>query len=52
MRRAHCVGGGFTGISAAAEVIGKPALFSLSNGWAKFYQTDQHRKPVSEIGEF
>jgi hypothetical protein len=29
-----------------ASIIGKPALFSLTHGWAKFYQVDQHRKPV------
>jgi gamma-glutamylputrescine oxidase len=35
-----------------AKVIGKPALFSLSNGWAKFYQVDKHRKPAAEKDEF
>jgi gamma-glutamylputrescine oxidase len=35
-----------------AKVIGKPAVFSLSNGWAKFYQVDTHRKPVPMEGEF
>jgi len=32
--------------------FGKPALFSLSNGWAKFYQVDKHRKPVAVSEEF
>jgi gamma-glutamylputrescine oxidase len=35
-----------------ANLIGKPALFSLSNGWAKFYQVDSHRKPVAMSDEF
>jgi gamma-glutamylputrescine oxidase len=35
-----------------AQIIGKPALFSLSNAWAKFYQVDSHRKPVPMQGEF
>jgi glycine/D-amino acid oxidase-like deaminating enzyme len=35
-----------------ANVIGKPALFSLSSGWAKFYQVDKHRKPVAMTDEF
>lgn len=35
-----------------AKIIGKPMLFSLSNGWAKFYQVDQHRKHVNVQGEF
>lgn len=35
-----------------ASIIGKPALFSLSNGWAKFYQVDQHRKPETMEDEF
>lgn len=38
--------------SGLAKVIGKPAVFSLSNGWAKFYQVDTHRKPVPMEGEF
>jgi len=35
-----------------ANVIGKPVLFSLSNGWAKFYQVDKNRKPVAAVDEF
>ncbi len=35
-----------------AKIIGKPALFSLSNGWAKFYQVDSHRKPEAVKDEF
>lgn len=35
-----------------AKIIGKPALFSLSNGWAKFYQVDSHRKPEAMTDEF
>jgi gamma-glutamylputrescine oxidase len=38
--------------SGLAAIIGKPALFSLSNGWAKFYQVDKHRKPVAMKDEF
>lgn len=35
-----------------AKIIGKPMLFSLSNGWAKFYQVDTKRKPVEMKDEF
>jgi gamma-glutamylputrescine oxidase len=35
-----------------ARIIGKPLLFSLSSGWAKFYQVDKHRKPVEMPSEF
>jgi hypothetical protein len=35
-----------------ARIIGKPALFSLANSWAKFYQVDTHRKPVAMKDEF
>ena len=35
-----------------ASIIGEPALFSLTNGWAKFYQVDQHRKPLPMESEF
>lgn len=38
--------------SGLGAIIGKPALFSLSNGWAKFYQADHHRKPVAMRDEF
>jgi gamma-glutamylputrescine oxidase len=38
--------------SGLATIIGKPALFSLSNSWAKFYQVDKHRKPVAMKDEF
>jgi gamma-glutamylputrescine oxidase len=38
--------------SALAKVIGKPLLFSISNGWAKFFQVDRHRKPEEKLGEF
>jgi gamma-glutamylputrescine oxidase len=38
--------------SGLGSIIGKPALFSLSNGWAKFYQVDHHRKPVAMKDEF
>jgi len=38
--------------SGLARVIGKPALFSLTNGWAKFFQVDTHRKPVAIKDEF
>jgi hypothetical protein len=35
-----------------ARLISKPALFSLTNGWAKFYQGDSHRKVGEMQGEF
>lgn len=38
--------------SGLASIIGKPAVFSLSNAWAKFWQVDSHRKPVAMKGEF
>jgi gamma-glutamylputrescine oxidase len=38
--------------SGLATIIGKPALFSLSNGWSKFYQVDKNRKPVAMKDEF
>jgi gamma-glutamylputrescine oxidase len=38
--------------SGLAKLIGKPALFSLSNSWAKFYQIDTKRKPVAMKDEF
>src|SRR5215203_2808610 len=34
------------------KIIGKPLMFSLSNGWAKFYQVDHHRKHDEMKGEF
>jgi gamma-glutamylputrescine oxidase len=34
------------------NLIGKPLLFSLTNGWAKFYQVDKHRKPGQMKDEF
>ena len=38
--------------SGLVKVIGKPLVFSLSNGWAKFYQVDHHRKHDEMKGEF
>jgi hypothetical protein len=35
-----------------ARLIRKPVLFSLTNGWAKFYQVDSHRKAGEMLGEF
>jgi gamma-glutamylputrescine oxidase len=35
-----------------AKIIGKPALFSLSNGWAKFYQVDEKRGLEPSKDEF
>ena len=35
-----------------AKIIGKPAFFSMTNGWAKFYQVDTHRKPATMEEEF
>ena len=38
--------------SGLGSIIGKPALFSLTNSWAKFYQVDTSRKPPAMEGEF
>jgi len=38
--------------SGLVKIIGKPLMFSLSNGWAKFYQVDHHRKHDEMKGEF
>ncbi|KQU88644.1 hypothetical protein ASD12_29200 [Mesorhizobium sp. Root102] len=38
--------------SGLGKIIGKPALFSLTNSWAKFWQVDAKRKPVSMKDEF
>jgi gamma-glutamylputrescine oxidase len=38
--------------SGLGKVIGKPLLFSISNGWAKFFQVDRHRKPEEMKNEF
>ena len=38
--------------SGLVKIIGKPLMFSLSNGWAKFYQVDQHRKHDEMKDEF
>ena len=38
--------------SELGKVIGKPMLFSLTNGWAKFYQVDKRRKPAAMRDEF
>jgi len=38
--------------SRLGRIIGKPLLFSLSNGWAKYYQVDTHRRPAEMIDEF
>jgi hypothetical protein len=35
-----------------ARLTGKPMLFSLTNGWAKFYQVDSHRETAAMEGEF
>jgi gamma-glutamylputrescine oxidase len=42
----------FTLPAGLARLISKPILFSLTNGWAKFYQVDSHRKTVELPGEF
>ena len=42
----------FTLSSGLARLIGKPMLFSLTNGWAKFYQVDSHRKTEEMKEEF
>ena len=38
--------------SDLGKLIGKPLLFSLSNGWAKYYQVDTNRKLEEMKGEF
>ena len=38
--------------SGLGKLIGKPMLFSITNGWAKFYQVDKHRKPGQMKDEF
>jgi gamma-glutamylputrescine oxidase len=38
--------------SGLARIIGKPMLFSLNNGWAKFRQVDTHRRPAELKDEF
>ncbi len=38
--------------SGLGKLIGKPLLFSLSNGWAKYYQVDTHRRIEEMKGEF
>jgi gamma-glutamylputrescine oxidase len=42
----------FTLPSGLAAIIGKPALFSVTNAWSKFYQVDKHRKPVAMKDDF
>jgi len=42
----------FALLSGLARIIGKPAFFSLANGWAKFYQVDTRRKPVAMKDKF
>ncbi len=34
------------------KAIGKPTLFALSNGWAKYYQVERNRRLGFEHGEF
>jgi gamma-glutamylputrescine oxidase len=34
------------------KIIGKPALFALSNGWAKYYQKDTNHRFKHRKGEF
>jgi hypothetical protein len=42
----------FTLPAGLARLIRKPVLFSLTNGWAKSYQVDSHRKAGEMQGEF
>ena len=35
-----------------SKLIGKPLLFALNNGWAKYYQKDQHHRIRKKIEEF
>ena len=34
------------------NLVGKPLLFSMSNGWAKYFQKDSHRKFKKQKNEF
>lgn len=43
---------GTYGVNPLPCLQGKPALFSLANSWAKFYQVDTHRKPIAIKDEF
>jgi hypothetical protein len=43
---------GCSKVDGLARLIGKPMFFSLTNGWAKFYQVDRHRKAGEMQGEF
>ncbi len=38
--------------SSLGNLIGKPLLFSLTNGWAKYYQVDSHRRLEGIKDEF
>ena len=38
--------------SGLVKILGKPLVFSLSNGWAKFYQVDHRRKHDEMKDEF
>ena len=38
--------------SSLGKIIGKPLLFSMNNGWAKFYQVDKRRKHEELENEF
>ena len=38
--------------SSLGKVIGKPILFSINNGWAKFYQVDSKRRHEEMENEF
>jgi gamma-glutamylputrescine oxidase len=31
--------------SGLGNIIGKPMLFAMNNGWAKYYQIDKNRLP-------
>ena len=35
-----------------AKLISKPMLFSLTNGWAKFYQVESYRNTAEMKAEF
>lgn len=34
------------------KVVGKSMVFSVNNGWAKYYQVDKNDKPTEKKGEF
>ncbi len=38
--------------SGLSKLIGKPLLYAINNGWAKYYQVDKNHLPKYKKGEF